>query len=54
MRQSKAADLATVSRISAVPAIFQVISESTDMVYAAVARVTENEWTACAVPDTVN
>jgi signal transduction histidine kinase len=51
MRQSKAADLATVSRISAVPAILQVILESTGMGFAAVARVTEDTWTACAVLD---
>jgi signal transduction histidine kinase len=51
MRQSKAADLATVSRISAVPAILQVVSEFTGMGFAAVARVTEDTWTACAVLD---
>lgn len=51
MSQSKAADLATVSRISAVPAILQVVSESTGMGFAAVARVTDNTWTACAVLD---
>jgi signal transduction histidine kinase len=51
MRPSKAADLATISRISAVPAILQVVSETTGMGFAAVARVTEDTWTACAVLD---
>jgi GAF domain-containing protein len=51
MTQSIAADVATVGRISAVPAILQVICETTGMGFAAVARVTENSWTACAVLD---
>ncbi|MCP8347066.1 GAF domain-containing protein [Pseudomonas sp. FBF18] len=45
------ADLATIARINAVPAILQVICETTGMRFAAVARVTENNWTACAVLD---
>lgn len=51
MRQSIAEDVATIGRISAVPAILQVISESTGMGFAAVARVTETSWTACSVLD---
>ncbi|HEX8592321.1 MAG TPA: GAF domain-containing sensor histidine kinase [Pseudomonas sp.] len=51
MRQSIAEDVATIGRISAVPAILQVISESTGMGFAAIARVTETSWTACAVLD---
>lgn len=47
----KAADIATIGRISAVPAILQVISEMTGLRFAAVARVTEDSWTACAVLD---
>jgi len=54
MRQSDVADLATIGRISAVPAILQVISESTGMRFAAVARVTDDSWTACAVLDKLN
>ena len=45
------ADLATIARINAVPAILQVICETTGMRFVAVARVTENNWTACAVLD---
>lgn len=51
MRQSISHDVATISRISAVPAILQVITESTGLGFAAVARVTEDSWTACAVLD---
>lgn len=43
-----------VGRISAVPAILQVICETTGMGFAAVARVTESSWTACAVLDRLN
>ncbi|QBF28078.1 GAF domain-containing protein [Pseudomonas tructae] len=46
-------DIATISRINAVPAILQVICETTGMRFAAVARVTESNWTACAVLDSL-
>ncbi|MDD0973505.1 GAF domain-containing sensor histidine kinase [Pseudomonas fontis] len=46
-------DIATIGRINAVPAILQVICETTGLRFAAVARVTENSWTACAVLDTL-
>ncbi|MFP3680807.1 GAF domain-containing sensor histidine kinase [Pseudomonas sp. SIMBA_041] len=51
MGQTAAADIATIGRISAVPAILQVIRELTGLRFCAVARVTENSWTACAVLD---
>ncbi|PAU62231.1 GAF domain-containing sensor histidine kinase [Pseudomonas sp. PICF141] len=51
MGQTAAADITTIGRISAVPAILQVISELTGLRFAAVARVTEDSWTACAVLD---
>jgi signal transduction histidine kinase len=54
MRQSIINDVATIGRISAVPAILQVIVESTGLGFAAVARVTETTWTACAVLDTLD
>lgn len=47
------ADIATIGRINAVPAILQVICETTGMRFAAVARVTDSNWTACAVLDTL-
>lgn len=46
-------DIATISRINAVPAILQVICETTGMRFAAVARVTDSNWTACAVLDSL-
>ncbi|WLG49602.1 GAF domain-containing sensor histidine kinase [Pseudomonas sp. FP1742] len=51
MGQTAAADIATISRISAVPAVLQVISELTGLRFAAVARVIDNTWIACAVLD---
>ena len=51
MGHTAAADIATIGRISAVPAILQVIREMTGLRFAAVARVTEDSWTACAVLD---
>ncbi|HJR27985.1 MAG TPA: GAF domain-containing sensor histidine kinase [Pseudomonas sp.] len=51
MGQTAAADIATIGRISAVPAMLQVICELTGLRFAAVARVSENTWTACAVLD---
>ncbi len=54
MGQVAAADIATIGRISAVPAILQVIHELTGLRLAAVARVTEESWTACAVLDQLN
>ncbi|TSD75516.1 GAF domain-containing sensor histidine kinase [Pseudomonas sp. KBS0710] len=47
----KAADIATIGRISAVPAMLKVISDMTGLRFAAVARVTDDTWTACAVLD---
>lgn len=47
-------DIEAVGRVSAVPAILKVICEKTAMGYAAVARVTDESWTACAVQDNVN
>lgn len=54
MDRSITADISAISRINAVPAILQVISETTGLRFAAVARVTENSWTACAVLDRIN
>ena len=49
--EQKAVDIATIGRISAVPAMLQVISDMTGLRFAAVARVTDETWTACAVLD---
>lgn len=47
------ADLAAVDRIQAVPTILEVVCRTTGMGFAAVARVTENRWIACAVRDEI-
>jgi signal transduction histidine kinase len=44
-------DVAAVARISAVPTILKVISETTGLRLALVARVTDDSWTACATLD---
>ena len=44
-------DGAAVGRISAVPTILKVVSETTGLRLALVARVTEAAWTACAALD---
>lgn len=53
MNRSVTEDLSAISRISAVPAILQVISDTTGLRFAAVARVTGQSWTACAVLDRI-
>ena len=51
---SEAVDLASLQRISAITAILDVVCQTTGMGFAAVARVTEHKWVACAVLDRVN
>jgi signal transduction histidine kinase len=46
-------DLNAVSRIHAVPTILEVVCRVTGMGFAAVARVTEKRWIACAVRDEI-
>jgi signal transduction histidine kinase len=45
------ADLALIGRIEAVPNMLKVLCDSTGLRFAAVARVTDTHWTACAVED---
>ena len=52
--QQIASDIEAISRIEAVPTLLQVLCDITGMGFAAVARVTEHTWTACAVQDVVN
>src|SRR5688572_16568963 len=47
------ADIAAVARIDAVPMILEVVCRTTGMGFAAVARVTEDRWIACAVRDEI-
>jgi hypothetical protein len=44
----------TVSKISAVPSILEVICKTTGMRFAAVARVTAGRWIACSVLDRID
>jgi len=46
-------DIAAVNKLQAVPTLLEVLCETTGMRFAAVARVTENTWTACAVKDDI-
>ncbi len=48
-----AEDIAAIGRISLVPAMLQLLCENTGMGFAAVARVTNSTWTACAVEDRI-
>ena len=47
------ADITAIGRIEAVPTILDVVCRITGMGFAAVARVTEDEWIACAVRDEI-
>jgi signal transduction histidine kinase len=47
------ADINKVSRIDAVTSILEVICRTTGMGFAAVARVTDEKWVACAVRDEI-
>jgi signal transduction histidine kinase len=49
-----ARDVLAVSRLEALPTLLAVLCEITGMRFAAVARVTDNTWTACAVKDEIN
>ena len=49
-----AEDIAAVARIEAVPRLLKVLCETTGMGFAAVARVTDEKWVACAVEDCVS
>ena len=48
-----AADITLVERLGAVPAILQLLCETTGLGFAAVARVTDHAWVACAVLDRI-
>lgn len=49
-----AADVAAVGMIAAVPTILEVVCRTTGMGFAAVARVTDSRWIACAVRDGID
>jgi signal transduction histidine kinase len=53
MSDSLKADVEAIQVIDAVPKLLEVICRSTGMGFAAVARVTEDRWVACAVRDEI-
>ena len=46
-------DVAAISRIDVVPTILEVVCRTTGMGFAAIARVTQDRWVACAVRDEI-
>lgn len=54
MADTLAEDVDRVGRIDAVPAILDVVCRMTGMGFAAIARVTEDRWVACAVKDNID
>lgn len=46
-------DVAAVGRLDSVPTILNMVCRSTGMGFAAVARVTDQHWIACAVKDAI-
>jgi len=46
-------DIAEIGRIEAVPRILETVAHITGSRFAAIARVTETSWTACATLDTL-
>jgi signal transduction histidine kinase len=53
MMRSLEHDLCVIGNISTVDVILKVISETTALGFVAIARVTEDSWTTCAVLDTL-
>jgi signal transduction histidine kinase len=53
MSSSIAEDVVAIGRLDVVPKILEVVCRSTGMGFAAVARVTEDRWVACAVRDEI-
>ncbi len=54
MMNSIAEDLDAISRIEAIPRILDVVCRTTGLGFAAVARVTDERWVACAVRDEID
>jgi signal transduction histidine kinase len=48
------ADIDAIGRIDAITSILEVVCRTTHMGFAAVARVTDQKWVACAVRDEIN
>lgn len=48
------ADIEAIGSIDAVPVILGLVKHLTGMRFGAVARVTEHNWVACAVDDSID
>lgn len=53
-RRPIAADLEAIRRVGSVPTILQAVAHTTGLRFAAIARVTDTSWTACAVHDLID
>jgi len=53
-RPSIADDIEAIARIDSIPSILDVVCRVSGMRFAAVARVTDDSWTACAVRDEID
>lgn len=53
MGDTIADDIAAVSRLDVVPRILEVVCKTTGLGFAAIARVTQDRWVACAVRDEI-
>ena len=53
MEPSVQIEIESVARLAAIPSILQAVGHLTGMRFAAVARVTDSSWTACAVLDLI-
>ena len=51
MSDDTQSDVAAVNALDVVPRILEVVCRTTGMGFAAVARVTDERWIACAVRD---
>ena len=47
-------DISAIERIEAVPLILEMVKQATGMRFAAIARVTDEHWLACAVDDSID
>ncbi|MBP2084323.1 MULTISPECIES: histidine kinase dimerization/phospho-acceptor domain-containing protein [Pseudomonas] len=47
-------DISTIAKVEAVPLILNMVKHVTGMRFAAIARVTETRWVACAVDDSID
>jgi signal transduction histidine kinase len=52
--EAVADDIAAITRLSTVPTLLRVVCQTTGMGFAAIARVTGDAWTVCAVHDEID